>query len=750
MNDKAIQRRTFVVLVILLAAFLVSAGYLAENFLFGQEDLLAGTSSIYSSLYLFLLININIIAIMVLAFLLIRNIVRLVLDRQKGYSGSRLRTRLVLAFVGLSFFPTLVLFLLAKGIIGSVMQGWFAPQVGRSFEHSFSLVRTYYEEHEELLQNQINLLANDILPALGASVKEDTEKFSATLETYRQQFGYAEIAILSKDKEVLLSLPNLEADKRLPISGKAISDTLNSSFLLRAENYSGQEYLRGYTILPAAQLPIPTATKPDKVIMAVAIAIPTAISTTLKELSEDFDEYRSLASYRRPISSSYLLLLIGGTMFIIFLAIWVGFRLAANISEPIKLLAQGTEQLAKGNLDFRIPHVGDDELGTLVDSFNIMTSDLQKATAESNERRRYMETVLARIDLGVVSLDLTGHIRTCNAAAKRILRIDAEEVLIGRRPEDFLLKDLAERFQDLKSEVEQTHELVMANITVPLRNDTRHVQVTLTELVDENANFMGMVVLVDDLSELFKAQRLAAWRDVARRIAHEIKNPLTPIQLSAQRIQRRFADQLENAKLDPADANSERYSILAECLQTIVSQVQTLRNMVNEFSRFARLPKTSLERVDLTDLLLGLVKMYQEAHATIKFMLEPNYTDLELRLDRDQINRVFVNLLDNAVASVISYRSAHSTENYEPAITITINLDQGLQMVTIEFSDNGVGIEDSDKHSIFQPYFSKKKGGTGLGLAIVASIITDHGGFVRAIDNKPTGAIFRIELPIQT
>ena len=744
------RKQKILALLVLLGTFLYSAAYLADAFFTGENVTLGEDSSSYGHLVLFLLINLNIIVIMVLAFLVVRNVTHLILDRRRGFLGSALRTRLVLAFVGLSFFPTLVLFLLAKGIIGSVTQSWFAPQVGQSFEHSFALVRAYYDEHEGRIQAQMKLLADDLLPTHAPEIEQTAAAYNKLIEDYRNQLGFYELSIVDEAKNTLAySTAQTPQVEPLPVTTRALQDALNLSVFLRAENNFGHEYLRAYVRLDKLRLPASINPAGRRLVLCSAVQIPAAISSTFRELNDGYDEYRSLASSRRPITSTYLLLLVGGTLFITFLAIWVGFRLAGNISEPIKLLAQGTEQLAKGNLDFRIPHVGDDELGTLVDSFNIMTTDLQKATDELEERRRYMETVLARIDIGVVSLDRHRLITTCNAAAMRILRIDTTQVVVGRKPAEFLPPDLTSKFHELLDELEETHEVVTTNLTVPLRNDIRHVQVTLTELVDDRGSFLGNVVLVDDLSELFKAQRLAAWRDVARRIAHEIKNPLTPIQLSAERIQRRFAAQLKEAKAVPSTAvtpQTELFCILDECLQTIVSQVQTLRNMVNEFSRFARLPKSAPQNVDLVELLQGLCKMYQEAHPHISFQFDSGDEGIVLKLDRDQMNRVFVNLLDNAVSSVDDYYGENQAAG-EAKVTITARNDSDLGIVSVELGDNGAGIAEADKRHIFEPYFSRRKGGTGLGLAIVSAIVADHNGFVRVRDNRPRGVVFRVELP---
>lgn len=766
-------KRSIISIAVLLVLLLGTAGYLAESFLSGSLLTISDENQMFNSLSLFLLINLNIIVILFLVFLVIKNIVKLVLERRNNIIGSALRTRLVLAFVGLSFFPTLVLFLIARGIIGSVMGGWFSPQIEQSFERLQNVARVYYDTSERNFRYQLLSLEEQVSDSLflfgynGAMQDfneiEEKEAFERYLEGKRSELGFAEILIMTPQNNIIARAVDnkLGHEITIPNPNKAkLQEVVQTGLITRSEQSFSEEFIRGYSKI---QLEIIANTansriinkkqqsiKPEEIVILIATyLVPPELSIELSQLMDSFDDYFEVRSYRRPITSSYLLLLVGGTFLIIFVAIWVGFKLAANISEPIKLLAEGTQQLARGNLSYIIPHVGDDELGTLVESFNLMTTDLKKITDELVSRRLYMETVLESVDIGVISLDAEQKVTTMNKAAARIIFLSKPDNVIGKSAKEIVAKDIYKRFRELHSEMEHTGEEVRGTITVTFRSDIRHVEIVLTPLFDSQGERLGTVVLMDDLSELVKAQRMAAWRDVARRIAHEIKNPLTPIQLSAERIQRRFAKRIASSSINDESFLIEDYMVLKDCTNIIVSQVQTLRNLVNEFSRFARMPKANLAPVAINELIIPLERMYQEAHPTIIFDLDLDHNIPVMDLDKDQINRVLINLLDNAVTAVKEYFGSdlRPKDSEIPTITVKSSNDSELGIVTFAIHDNGIGIKESERIQVFEPYFSNKKGGTGLGLAIVASIVSDHSGFVRVRDNNPHGAIFIIELP---
>jgi two-component system nitrogen regulation sensor histidine kinase NtrY len=456
------------------------------------------------------------------------------------------------------------------------------------------------------------------------------------------------------------------------------------------------------------------------------------------------EDYKTMQRMELPIKFSYIILLVFVTLIVIFLSVWFGFYMAKGLTEPIQLLAEGTEMVASGNLDYRIDieDLGDDELSTVVRSFNKMTEDIQKnrtdldqayrslreTNLELDQRRRYMETVLNHIGAGVLSLDAENRLSTINPAARRMLGhetalkagVPLEELM---HPEEF--KVLESLFEELEKSGAET---VQRQVTMVREKRSFVILVMASRLRDDLGVLLGTVIVIDDLTELIRAHRAMAWREVARRIAHEIKNPLTPIKLSAQRIERRYAERLAK----------EEGEIFSESIRTIVRQVDELKDLVNEFSLFARLPSTNPVPERLSDIIGEVVPLYREAHPDleIKVIEDPRLPLLEL--DREQMKRVFINLLDNAVASV----------DGNGEVTIETAYNEQIQVARIEFRDLGPGVPAYVKERLFEPYYSTKPGSSGLGLTIVQRIVSDHYGYIRVMDNEPRGTKFVIELPV--
>ncbi|MDO8956673.1 MAG: ATP-binding protein, partial [Deltaproteobacteria bacterium] len=429
-------------------------------------------------------------------------------------------------------------------------------------------------------------------------------------------------------------------------------------------------------------------------------------------------------------------------------AIWFGLFLAKGITDPIEKLAAGTQKIIQGDLDFQIGKTSEDEFGTLVDSFNRMTQDLKasnsqiekahdelrKSNIEIEQRRRYMEIVLRDVGAGVISIDTDGRIRTINKSAEKILGIRAESVL-GEKYDEILQTEHTILAKELVKAVNQAeNHSITQQIKLTLHNETLTLLVKVAILRDEENRYLGMVVVLDDLTQLQKAQRAAAWREVARRIAHEIKNPLTPIQLSAQRLRKRYLNQF-----------AQDGAIFDECTKIIITQVEELKNLVNEFSSFARMPAANPVPNNLNEIIREAMVLYEEGHKQVHFDFKPDDQIPVFNLDKEQIKRVMVNLLDNAVAAV----DAVSLQQRDGQIIVETRLDPFMNLARVEVADNGCGVSPEDKPLLFEPYFSTKASGTGLGLAIVNTIISDHDGYIRVKDNVPQGTRFIIELPIK-
>ncbi len=476
-------------------------------------------------------------------------------------------------------------------------------------------------------------------------------------------------------------------------------------------------------------------------VVVVNYYVPYSLVSKMKEISTSYHEFRQLKILKNPITTGYILTLFLITMVIIFLAVWFGVYLAKSLTIPIQELAEATRQVAEGNLDVHLGEKGNDEIGMLISSFNKMTQDLRnnqlalkntneelsRSNLELEQRRRYMEIVLKNVNAGVISVDKQGVLTTVNKSAERLLNINTQKVT-GKNFREVLqpvhLDIVKSMLRDL---IVSQQDTVNKQVTIPIRDAKLTLLVNLTVLKDENDEFVGTVVVFDDLTQLIKAQRMAAWREVARRIAHEIKNPLTPIKLSAQRLRKRYLSRFEGEE-----------KVFDECTDMIIKSVDELKTLVDEFSNFARMPAAQPSPNNLNEILHEAITLYQEAHRNITFSLRTDENIPTIQLDRDQIKRVLINLLDNAVAAI----------DGNGAIIIESTYNRELKMVTFTVADTGHGILPEDRARLFEPYFSTKKAGTGLGLAIVNTIISDHHGFIRTKDNQPKGTIFTIELPI--
>ncbi len=687
---------------------------------------------------LFALININIILLLLLIFLVVRNLSKLFLERKRKMLGSRIRTKLVLGFVTLSLIPTIVLFVIAYEFMTTGMDYWFTIHLEKSLEDSLDVGKAYYQSSQRGTRMYAQQISQDLAQtdALSPAKAMEVQKL---LQDKLQEYGLSWVAVylpnMERRYQVARSEAFLEFFKVPPLS--FIQKGFRASGVTDIQSTTeGDFFIAGVPVLDKSQGEEAAAT-----LVAVSY-FPKSLMKKMDAISTGLEGYRQMQLLKNPIKFTYLIILSIVTLLIIFSATWFGFYLAKGITIPIQRLAEGTFRVAQGDYNFTIDLEAKDEFGLLVRSFNQMTADLKdgqselerineelrKSYEEINQRRRYMETILANIGAGVISVDVVGRISIINTSAKEMLSIKTEKVL-GRpyrevlRPEHFaLVQDVVANLDGLKKGT------LERSLQIPLQDRTLTLLVKITLLRDEEGRYLGLVIVFDDLTEIEKIQKVSAWREVARRLAHEIKNPLTPIKLSAQRLRKKYLDQLPEGR-----------EIFDDCTQTIINQVDELTRLVNEFFVFARLPAVTLSRNDLNTLIPEVLVLYQESHKHIRFSFEPDTRMPLFMLDREQIKRVMINLFDNAVSAIED----------QGEIVIKTGYDSLLKMARIEVSDTGKGIPPQDKDRLFEPYFSTKKGGTGLGLTITSSIISDHRGHIRVRNNEPQGTIFIIELPLE-
>ena len=686
---------------------------------------ISGGQSLMNHLTFFLLINLNILLLVLFVFLVGRNLVKLLLERRRRILGSHLRTRLVLAFVALSLFPALLLFMASTNFVQNSIEKWFDVQVERSLESSHEIVESYYRQAATEAAFQASALAGKAAPVLGGDADAAAADLDSMLREHRELTRLGTVAIFAPSRELL----GVAFDPGVP-EGTTVG--LDAAFLEKLRQ--GDPVTR---IIPLSRGEIVRAAAPVRRagrMVAVAVAdvlIPSSIAQHSGEIERSFREYSELKILKQPVKNTYLLTLTLITLIVVFAATWYGLSLAKGITVPIQRLAEGTREVAQGNWDVHIEGAGGDEIGVLIGSFNQMTADLKKMNTELEDRRRHMETILANIRAGVVSISPSGTVTTWNVAAERLLGMPARaargrlavDVLAGRSLEpvrrmvDELLATGTTQGERQVEVLQEDRALVLLAAAAPLRDPTHATGPA------------GAVLFFEDITEILKVQRMEAWREVAQRIAHEIKNPLTPIQLAAQRLQKRYAHVV-------------REDVFEECTRTIVQQVEDLKTLVNEFSNFARLPAGNQRLQDLNEIVDEAVVLFREGRRDIAFEVRGDPELPPLMLDREGVKRALINMLDNAVAACSNGGSER------PRIDVSTQYLRSLGLVRLELADNGAGMTPEVKARLFEPYFSTKKEGTGLGLAIVSAILNDHRAFVRVRDNEPRGSRFIVEFPV--
>jgi two-component system, NtrC family, nitrogen regulation sensor histidine kinase NtrY len=687
-----------------------------------------------SNVVVIALFNLNLIVFLLLLVLLFRNLVKLSFERRHKILGSKFKTKLVVAFLSLALVPALLIFLIASNLINTSIEGWFKIQVEQPLDESMRVAQTFYEHAQDTALRHGQYVAR-IVARDGLLAEDRREELIAFLQEQASQYGLAGIAVFTASGQEVAHVKD-------PVLVPAVASAINSEQLRMAlggrELSTRREITNGDLI--QGMVPIMTSADAQRVVGAtvVSIHVPQKLEAQVRGIAQAFQEYKQLKLLKRPIKGIYILLFLLMTLVIAFSVTWFGLYLAKGITVPIQRLAEGTREVAAGNLGYRVTGQADDEVGILVSSFNKMTedlassktqlehayTDLQAKHTELTERRRYTETVLEAVATGVVSADAGGIVTTVNRAAARMLGL-APEAEVGRH---YRAAFGASHFADLLALISRMDRLrggsLERELQVTRDGQSLTLLASLTALQGHEGEYLGMVLVFDDLTELLAAQRQAAWREVAQRIAHEIKNPLTPIQLSAQRLRRRLAGRL-----------ADDGGILEECTGTIIGEVEGLRRLVDEFSRFARMPSLALKPTQLARLLEGVAALYEETRPGMVLRIDADGGLPVVEADGDQLKRALLNLVDNAV-------EAGATE-----VVIAAQAHRDGQRVQLVVADDGPGIPADVRDRIFLPYFSTKTTGMGLGLPIVHQIVTDHGGQVWVEDNRPHGSRFVIELP---
>ncbi len=715
-----------------------------EGRLFDLSKALSRNQDYLNSLVYFGLININVVLILILGFLLFRNIVKLVIDRRRGVIGSHLRTRLVVALVFFAVAPTALLFYISTRFLTESFDTWFSTRVEETMHKTREAGALVYDRDQRRLANLARIALQRIDVIYVENLLNETHDFvinAQKLRGFSREYKVSSVKVYDKKSVLLWSSDQsslLDKTKEQKFVSQALqrfneSSSLISRAVIDAEE--GRDLVRGVAPIIGRYSVSPLG------VVVVEERFDTQILQSVETIIQEFSGLKPGAEL---IRLSYVILLVLMVVIIVFSATWLGFYVARGIIAPIQRLADATRAVAVGNYDIKLEVSSDDETGQLTRAFNSMTNDLRvqsqqvqaftaelkRANKELDDRRKYMEVILQNISAGVIAVDSEGFITSINPAAKKLLSLE-DALLVGKKIDLTLDPALLNHFWAPIFERIQfgsfSGEIDLNEIGRPLT-----LLADAAKILDEENRDRGVVVVFDDASDQVKVQRVAAWREVARRIAHEIKNPITPIKISAQRLLRKFGENFQGRD----------HQVFVACIETIISEVDALRDLVNEFSKFSRLPTVKTKPENINQLLKDVLALFVMSYPHVDFRVELMEENVPLvAIDREQMVRVFTNIISNSIAAIES-------TGFKGVIVMKTFLMDDFNLIRVEVCDNGCGIPDALKQRVLEPYFSTKREGTGLGLAIVHQIVTDHGGYLRILDNPGGGAVVAIELPL--
>ena len=630
------------------------------------------------------------LVLLIFGFVLLRTLVKVWAERKQQKPGSKFKTRVLVSLISLTLIPATFLFLFAFALVNRSVEKWFSVPVDQIFNAAGDMTAEWQHDRESL--------ARSILGHLGQQREEN-------LGQLRQTFQLKALLVLDESGQIVRSSSDSDVDKA-PLAAE-IRTALGKSdetFL------DGNRYWIGVRRGSGAL---------KNEILAAVFPRPGRIVALNAKIAEERQHYGLLAQNRKVFRDTYVIILLLMTVLVLFAAVWIGLFLSKRITVPIEALSEATREISAGNLDHRVLVQAEDELGLLVRLFNDMAEQLQVTTRELEARRRYMEIILESIPTGVISVDPGLRVNKINRAARTMFSSENASTL-----DEIFGQDVPSIRQLLRAADTNS---VTREIEFNAPGRPAHSAATVTRLTTG-----GFVLVVEDLTEVVRAQKASAWREVARRLAHEIKNPLTPIQLSAERIAR-------NISRLPA-APQRMTAVIDECVDAIVEEVSSLKNLVDEFVRFARLPAVSRVPNSMKDLVERTLSLYEGRLDGVKLAVDVSADLPPILMDPLQMKRVLVNLLDNALEAL----------GGEPIqeLSLRCELARDDTMARLTIADTGRGIASEDRERLFTPYFSTRKTGTGLGLAISSRIVADHGGYIGVEPNSPRGSRFVLELPV--
>lgn len=698
-SENKIEKKAKVIVAILVLAAFISLLFVLTTALSDPK----ASGPIFVAL-----ISINLIFISLFAGYAVYRFIHLLIERRRGLLGTRLHLRLMAIFSMFAIAPVILVGVSSTWILNQGVESWFSNRVTTAISGSLKVAEAYFEEHEKNLLLTANALASDPVLSYPAFLL-DARTLENALARERREHFLSDLSVYDMDGQLIARTGDLIDDSLSPELRNYMKSPHHGGLVIRDES---DQRLRAITALGQ-----------DYFIVAGKWMDPVVLSR-MDQTKSAYDEYALMRADRDEVRLIFVLSLLVLAVAVLSISIWVGLKLAQRISKPVISLVQATNRVSQGDLSVRLTPLDDDELGVLTQSFNRMANQLkdkqsllESKNKEMDDRRRTTEAVLSGVRSGVMSLDESGTLTMCNPVAQEVLAVDVGQSIVGIESLENMRKEVADNPQPYQEQ----------QLRIKLDDADKTLLVRMVPQMSTGGRVRSIIVTFDDVTELLTAQTLSAWSDVARRIAHEIKNPLTPIQLSAERLQRRYAKQFTE------DKDKELFTQLTA---TIVRQVEDMRQMVNEFSDFARMPAAKMQKENLCQIIKDVLFLQQEARGSIQFeMINHSDNSIYIQGDRSQITRIYTNLVENAV-NAIEERSDEKVTNHEIKVVVELTQD-GKIMTTVK--DNGPGLpSDVETDKLFDPYVTTRKKGTGLGLAIVKRVVDEHGGQIRLMRRKDT------------
>ena len=671
---------------------------------------------------------VNVLCLFVLMVLLVGNLFRLFRDYQQNIPGSRLKAKMVGMFVGLAIIPLLIVFYFSMQFINRGIDTWFNIELETGLDDALTLSRN-------ALAIQMRDHLSDTEQIAQRLRETNSSQFIYEIGRLREEIGASEITLFGRNSQILATNSDLSVNN-VP---RGVSNEMMMQ-IRQNRPYVSLDPLNNGAYEIRTAVPLVAENMPDIIgIIRARFPVSQRIGRMVNSIDSSYTDYKRIVYLRDPLKRTFSLTLTAVLMISLLASIFGAFVLSRRLVSPIQNLVEGTKAVAKGDFDMRLPVPGKDEIGFLINSFNEMTKGLSVAKKQASlsqnlveAERANLEIILASLTTGVISLESDLKIRTVNKAAGSILNVDFSE----RRGE--LLSNLAkehnvlnELFVVIKKYLDEGVMVWHEQIVVHSDTGRRVLTCACSNLSTDTIENEGLVIVFDDITIQIQSQRDAAWGEVARRLAHEIKNPLTPIQLSAERVRRKYLNSMPK----------EDAEILDRSTHIIVEQVAALKEMVNAFSDYARSPDMEIVTINIAILLREIIDLYQEQESKINITFNIDSDDLKFDADPGRIRQIIHNLVRNSIEAIPE----------DIAGTISVSVKQcdinNIKMIEICIEDNGSGFDKNSLGQIFDPYVTSKTKGTGLGLAIVKKLVEEHMGFIEADNAKKQGAVIKIFMP---